>query len=139
MDLIQAMTSGHGGSMTTLHANTPADSLHRLETMAMMSGIEMPLLALRSQIASAIEIVVQVGRLGDGSRKVLAIAEILGLDDAGRYRVNEIFALKGTANVSEAPAALGLLPTGNRATFGDELRLKGVASLVQLTKAVFDP
>jgi pilus assembly protein CpaF len=80
LDLIQAMTSGHGGCLSTLHATYPRDTLSRLETMAMMSDVEMPLQALRVQLASAVNIIVQVGRLQDGSRKVTHITEVLGWD-----------------------------------------------------------
>ncbi|MBU4225638.1 MAG: Flp pilus assembly complex ATPase component TadA, partial [Chloroflexi bacterium] len=74
-DLLQAMNTGHEGSMTTLHANSPRDALARLETMIMMAGFELPLKAMRSQIASAIDLVIQVSRLLGGARKVTAITE----------------------------------------------------------------
>lgn len=80
LDLIQAMTSGHGGCLSTLHATYPKDTLSRLETMAMMSDVEMPLLALRIQLASAVNLIVQTARLQDGSRKVTHITEVTGFD-----------------------------------------------------------
>ena len=80
LDLIQAMTSGHGGCMSTLHATYPRDTTSRLETMAMMSDIDMPLTALRFQLASAVNIICQVSRLQDGSRKITHITEVLGFD-----------------------------------------------------------
>lgn len=80
LDMLQAMNTGHDGSLTTVHANTPKDSLSRLETMVMMSGMELPSRAIKEQIASAINMVVQVARLHDGSRKVIKITEITGME-----------------------------------------------------------
>jgi pilus assembly protein CpaF len=92
LDLIQAMTSGHGGCLSTLHATYPRDTLSRLETMAMMSDVAMPLQALRVQLASAVNIIVQVGRLQDGSRKVTHITEVLGWDLPNEsYVMRDIF------------------------------------------------
>lgn len=92
LDIIQAMTSGHGGCMGTLHATYPRDTLTRLETMAMMSDVEMPLSAMRTQIGSAVQIVVQIARLQDGSRKVTHISEVRGYDAAAqRYVIEDLF------------------------------------------------
>ena len=92
LDMLQAMNTGHDGSMSTGHANSPKDMLARLETMVLM-GIEMPLLAIRSQIASGIDIVVHLGRLHDKSRKVIEIDEVVGLKD-GEIVLRKIFELK---------------------------------------------
>lgn len=80
LDMLQAMNTGHDGSLTTVHANTPRDSLSRLETMVMMSGMELPSRAIREQIASAIHLIVQISRFSDGSRKVLKITEVIGME-----------------------------------------------------------
>jgi pilus assembly protein CpaF len=80
LDMLQAMNTGHDGSMTTLHANSPRDALARLETMIMMAGFDLPLKAMRAQIASAINVVVQVSRLQGGARKVTCITEIVGME-----------------------------------------------------------
>ena len=94
LDLIQAMTSGHGGCMSTLHATYPADTLSRLETMAMMSDVDMPLAALRVQLASAVNFIVQTARLQDGSRKITHVSEVCGFDAvAGEYLTQDIFLL----------------------------------------------
>jgi pilus assembly protein CpaF len=90
LDLLQAMNTGHGGSMSTVHANSPIESLRRLETLALFSGEDIPLRFLRAQVASAIEIVVQLQRLG-GKRTVQSIAEVLPLTPEGDFEVNEIF------------------------------------------------
>lgn len=94
LDMIQAMTSGHGGSMGTLHANTPADALNRLETMALMSKVELPLHALRSQVSSAIDLIVQMSRQIGGRRLVTHISEVLPLGDNGYYQLRDIFTMK---------------------------------------------
>ncbi len=92
LDLIQAMTSGHGGCMATLHATHPKDTITRLETMCMMSDIDMPLTAMRMQLASALNIILQVSRLQDGTRKVTHVSEMLGFDLAtGSYQIQDIF------------------------------------------------
>ncbi len=92
LDLVQAMTSGHGGCLTTLHATYPRDTLTRLETMCMMSDIDMPLTAMRIQIASGVNILVQVSRLQDGSRKITHVTEVLGFDlNANQYVTQDIF------------------------------------------------
>ena len=80
LDMLQAMNTGHDGSLTTLHANTPRDAISRLETLVLMSGIELPVRVVREQIASAIDLIVQQSRLGDGSRKVTQITEVLGME-----------------------------------------------------------
>lgn len=90
LDLLQAMNTGHGGSMSTVHANSPVESLRRLETLALFSGEDIPLRFLRAQVASAIDVVVQLQRL-KGKRTVQSIAEVLPLTEAGDYAVREIF------------------------------------------------
>jgi pilus assembly protein CpaF len=80
LDMLQAMNTGHDGSLTTVHANSPRDVLSRLETMALMAGMDLPLRAIRQQISSAIDLVVQVARLRDGSRKVTAITEVQAME-----------------------------------------------------------
>lgn len=110
LDLIQAMTSGHGGCMATLHATYPTDTLTRLETMGMMSDIQMPLLALRKQLASAVNMILQVARLQDGSRKVTHVTEVCGFDAAtGEYLTQDIFLLEYDEHGSRPPR---IVPTG---------------------------
>ena len=127
LDLIQAMTSGHGGSMSTTHATYPDDTLRRLETMAMMSDVKMPLQALRSQVASAIQVIVQTARFNDGSRKLTHIAECLGLDEAGEYVIYPLFEFKhrgyepGTGKVLGKMEAMGNIPT-----FVDAIKSRGL-------------
>jgi pilus assembly protein CpaF len=89
VDMLQAMNTGHDGSLCTGHANSPEDMLHRLETLVLM-GMDLPLAAIRQQIASALEIVIHLGRLRDGSRKVLEVTEVVGLTEGG-YHLNPLF------------------------------------------------
>jgi len=92
LDMIQAMTSGHGGCLTTAHATFPRDTLTRVETMAMMSDVDMPLAPLRLQIASGVNMLVQIARLQDGSRVITHITEVLGFDlEAGAYLIQDLF------------------------------------------------
>jgi pilus assembly protein CpaF len=80
LDMLQAMNTGHDGSLTTVHANTPRDAVARLETLVLMAGFDLPVKAIREQIASAVDVVVQTARLRDGSRKIMSIAEIIGME-----------------------------------------------------------
>jgi pilus assembly protein CpaF len=91
LDLIQAMTSGHRGCLSTVHATLPLDTLSRLETMALMSDVDLPLNVLRAQIASAVDTVVQVSRCSDGSRNVTHVTEVLGYDRESGYQLNHLF------------------------------------------------
>jgi pilus assembly protein CpaF len=91
LDLLQAMNTGHGGSMGTIHANSPADALSRLETLALYAGVDLPLRVIRAQVAAAIDLVVQTARYTDGSRKISHISEVLPLDAQGNYQTAEIF------------------------------------------------
>ena len=90
LDMLQAMNTGHDGSLTTIHANSPRDSISRIETMVMMSGSELPSKAIRDQVSSAINIIVQQARLRDGSRKVTSISEIVGME-GDVVRMQDIF------------------------------------------------
>lgn len=113
LDLIQAMTSGHGGCLSTLHATYPRDTASRLETMAMMSDIDMPLTALRIQLASAVNLIVQVSRLQDGSRKITHVTEVLGFDAAsGQYQMQDIFERRYHGFDEQGRILSDLVPSG---------------------------
>jgi pilus assembly protein CpaF len=135
LDLIQAMTSGHGGSMSTLHANTAKDALHRLETMALMSGVEIPLTALRAQVASAVDVVVQLTRMSDGRRMVTEISEVGALTTNWQYDVTSIFELADRRNVRKGK--MELVWTGKKSEFGKALKEKGLRDKVNLTESLF--
>jgi pilus assembly protein CpaF len=112
LDLVQAMTSGHGGCLTTVHATYPIDTLNRLETLALMGGVELPLSALRSQLASAVDVIVQTARLRCGRRMVTHLSEVVGTDEKHGYRIKDIFATAPARSRATGGAALELVPTG---------------------------
>src|SRR5262249_27497741 len=116
LDMIQAMNTGHEGSMTTVHANTPRDALSRLETMISMAGLELPIRALRSQFASAVDLIIQASRLQGGPRKVTSISEVVGME-GDTIIMQEIFAFK-QAGVDRNGRAYGeFTATGARPSF----------------------
>jgi len=135
LEIIQAMTSGHAGSMSTLHADNPLDALSRLETLCMMSDVKMPLYALRAQVASAIDVVVQVTRFPDGRRAVTDIVEVLPLDKEGQYRVQQIFDYVLDENTDSSIGRL--VWTGAKSIFRDEPRVRVLRSLMKLTREIF--
>jgi pilus assembly protein CpaF len=96
LDMLQAMNTGHEGSLTTIHANDTRDALARLEMMVTMAGFEMPLPVIRNYIASAIRVVVHLARLHGGARKVIRVSEIVGLKKHGRYLVRDLFGYRQT-------------------------------------------
>jgi pilus assembly protein CpaF len=124
-DMLQAMNTGHEGSMTTIHANSPRDALSRLESMVAMTGANLPEKTIRQQIASAITIVVQIARLSDGTRKVTHVSEIVGMDE-NVISMHEIFSFfkKGIGPSGNVIGAFR--PTGIRPKFLERLRVSGV-------------
>ena len=134
LDMLQAMNTGHDGSLTTVHANSPRDVISRLETMVMMSGMELPSKAIREQIASAVDIIIHESRLSDGSRKVVAITEVTGLEGS-QIVMQDIFAFNQTG-VGENGKVLGeFKPTGAVPTWLDELSGRGIT----VDTRIFDP
>jgi pilus assembly protein CpaF len=125
LDMLQAMNTGHDGSLTTIHANTPRDALSRLETMVAMGSLNIPENALRRQIASAIDVVVQVSRLSDGTRKVISLAEITGMEgDIVSMQDIFVFHKRGIRDNGEV---LGeFIPTGIRPKFAEKLLVSGI-------------
>lgn len=127
IDLLQAMNTGHGGSMGTIHANSPRDTLLRLETLVLFSGIELPIKAIRAQISSAIHIIVQTSRFHDGSRKVTHISEVLSLNDDGDYRIQDIFKFHQKGIRSNGRIDGELEPTGIIPQYLKEIEFSGYA------------
>ena len=125
MDLLQAMNTGHDGSLATIHANNPKGALDRIETLAMMSDVELPWRAMRSQVATAINIVIQASRLKDGSRKITHISEILGLDDEGKYIVNDIFRFRVLGSSDDGKMLGAHEATGHLPSFLAEAKAQG--------------
>jgi pilus assembly protein CpaF len=124
LDMLQAMTTGQDGSLSTGHANTPRDMLRRLETMVLMTGYELPLRAIREQIASAVDLIVHTARLKDGSRKVVNITEVYGIED-DEILTQDVFAWKQTG-VKDGKIEGYLAPTGYRPTFMAQFQRQGV-------------
>jgi len=124
LDMLQAMNTGHDGSLTTLHANTPRDALSRLETMCLMSGMDLPVRVLREQIASAIDVIVQQTRLKDGSRKVTAITEVAGME-GDTVVLTDIFKFEQTGVTQDGKVLGELKPTGIRPLFTPRLEASG--------------
>ena len=124
LDLLQALNTGHAGSMSTIHANTPLDCLRRIETCALLSGIDIPLTALRAQVASAIDAVVHTSRLSDGSRKIVSIAEVNPLS-AGEYSVRELVAWRTDAIAPDGRVE-GHFEHVAEPTFAEQAKIIGV-------------
>ncbi len=125
LDMLQAMNTGHDGSLTTLHANTPRDALARLETMVLMAGMDLPVKAIREQIASAVQIVVQQTRLPDGSRKICFISEIAGME-VDVITLQDIFSFR-QEGFDEAGRARGrFIASGFVPKFYDDLQRRGI-------------
>lgn len=124
LDLITAMNTGHGGSMGTTHANTPYDGLVRLETLAMMGDTNVPVAAIRRQIAAAIHIVAQIKRLDDGSRKITHISEVIPeVDENGKYQIRDIFRFVQRGKSAEGKIVGEYVPTGYIPTFMHEIEV----------------
>lgn len=126
LDLLQAMSTGHAGSMATMHANNPKQAIARLETLVMMNKLEMPLLAIRSQIANAIQIILQAQRLRDGTRRITHISEVCGLDEDGNYLLQDIFLLEIVSTNEDGSLNIRFRPTGVIPSFVDEARRSGI-------------
>jgi pilus assembly protein CpaF len=124
LDMLQAMNTGHDGSLTTLHANSPRDALSRIETMALMAGIDLPLRVIREQIASAVDVVVQQSRLRDGSRRVTSITEITGME-GDTIVMTDIFKFNQTGISPDGDVIGKLEPTGLRPLFTSRLQEAG--------------
>lgn len=124
LDMLQAMNTGHDGSLTTLHANDPRSALARMETMSLMSGLDMPLRVIREQIASAIDLIVQQTRLDDGQRKVAYITEVQGME-GDTVVMQDIFALEQKGKGPDGKIIAELKPTGVRPRFSSRLEAHG--------------
>jgi pilus assembly protein CpaF len=125
LDMLQAMNTGHDGSLTTVHANAPRDVISRLETMVLMSGLDLPSRAIREQIASAVDIIVHESRLSDGSRKVVCISEVTG-QEGDRVTMQDLFEFRQTGISPDGKVLGHFQPTGAVPTFLEELRARGI-------------
>jgi pilus assembly protein CpaF len=125
LDMLQAMNTGHDGAMSTIHANSPRDALSRLETLVLMAGLDLPVRAIRQQISGAINLIVHVRRLADGTRKVVSIAELTGFEDP-TIGLQELFVSEATAGAAHGWSRL--MPTGIRPQIIDKIYQRDVAA-----------
>lgn len=138
LDMIQSMLSGHSGALSTVHANSARDSLIRLEILSLMSDVEIPVKVARSQVASAINLVVQLNRFSeDGSRRITKITEILGLDSQDQYQFRDIFQLRMTGKTDEGRLQGRLEMTGEQPTFCTEPYEHGFQGMIRTTQPLW--
>jgi pilus assembly protein CpaF len=126
LDMLQAMNTGHDGSLTTTHANSPREAISRLETLVLMSGLELPIRAISDQIAGAVHVLVQQSRLSDGSRKVTAITEVTGINDEGEIEIVPMFHFVRTGTSKEGKVIGDFQATGFLPTFLNTFRVMGL-------------
>ena len=127
--LLQAMNTGHGGTLTTAHANTPVDTLRRLESLCLLSGVELPLIAVRAQVASAVHLLVCCERFADGSRKVTHVSEVLPLDERGEYRVQDLWRYEQTSREADGRVRGVFKSTGVKPGFFARLAASGYSDV----------
>ena len=128
LDMLQAMNTGHDGSMTTVHSNSPIEAIARLETLVLMSGMELPTRAIREQIANSVDLIVQQSRYSDGSRRISFITEIVGIDDDGFIQLEDIFRYRQTGMDAKNTVQGYHLATGYLPSFLNEFLIKGLAT-----------
>ncbi len=138
IDMLQAMNTGHDGSMTTIHANSARDAVSRLENMVAMAGIEMPIKALRAQIASAVHLIVQASRLQDGSRRMVSITEVTGME-GDVISMQEVFRFQRTGLTPDNKIVGHFTASGVRSHFADRFRLWGLDLPSTLYEPVSEP
>ena len=131
LDMLQAMNTGHDGSLTTVHANSTTDAVSRLETMSLMAGMELPMSAIRDQVGRAVNLIIQQSRMRDGSRRITAISEVMGVEH-GEVKMQDIFAFKYNHD-STADDIGELVATGHKPTYLDRLEQRGI----RINKDVF--
>jgi pilus assembly protein CpaF len=135
LDMLQAMNTGHDGSLSTLHANSPRDALMRLETMVLMAGFDLPMRAVREQAASAIDLLVHVSRLRDGSRRVMRVSEVEGME-GDVITLSDVFSFDHQAGTESAGSGSGVIrPTGIRPKLSERLSERNIS----LDSELFEP
>ncbi len=134
LDLVQSMISGHAGSLSTVHANTARDALVRLETLSLMSDVALPIYVARAQVASAINLIVQITRLvEDGTRKITRITEAFGLDDNNQYQLQDLYVRRFLGRSREGSLLSELQFTGQQPTFANDPHQQGLEGMIRLT------
>jgi pilus assembly protein CpaF len=137
LDLVQSMISGHTGALATVHANSARESAVRLETLCLMSDVALPIHVARMQTASALQLVIQISRMSDGSRRVQSISECLGLDPQNNYIFQELYRFHARGRNSEGMIEGEILPTGVHPSFWDEPTQFGLRDQIKLTQSIF--
>ncbi|MBU0503871.1 MAG: ATPase, T2SS/T4P/T4SS family [Candidatus Omnitrophota bacterium] len=135
LDMLQAMNTGHDGSMTTIHANSTQDVLSRIDSMILMSGVELSVRAIREMTASAIDVIIQTARLSDGNRKIVQISELAGMKDESHIDIRDIFVFKQTGIDSKNNVLGDFSATGCIPTFFQELKIRGAS----ISEDIFKP
>jgi len=135
LDMLQAMNTGHDGSMSTIHANSTQDVLIRLDSMILMSGVELPIRSIREMVSSALDLVVHIARLSDGSRKIVQITEVVGMLDDIHINLKDIFSFHQTGVDDEGGVIGEFVPLGYIPSFYEEIRARGI----DLSREVFVP
>ena len=125
LDMLQAMNTGHDGSLTTVHANTPRDALARIETMAMMANLNLPEKAVRRQMASAVNIVIQISRFNDGTRRVTHLSEITGMEE-DIVSMQDVFLFEKRGVSADGRVVGSFTATGIRPKFAERLKASGI-------------
>ncbi len=139
LDMLQAMNTGHEGSLSTLHANTPRDALSRLETMVLMAGLDLPIRSIREQIASAMDVIVHLSRLRDGTRRITEVCEVNGME-GDTITLSTLYAFDFAAGLEDDGTYAGVIkPTGLRPMFSDELHHMGIELPEELIRSAHDP
>jgi len=127
LDMLQAMNTGHDGSMTTIHANSTQDVLTRIDSMILMSGVDLPIRSIREMIASAIDVIVHTTRLSDGTRKVVQVSEVTGMKDETHIALKDIFIFKQTGRDSQNKVLGSFQATGFMPTFLEDIKIRGIS------------
>ncbi|MGH7802923.1 MAG: ATPase, T2SS/T4P/T4SS family [Candidatus Binatia bacterium] len=138
LDLLQAMNTGHSGSLATIHASSPSQTLARLETLTLFSGLDLPIVAIREQVSTAVDMILQAARLQDGTRKVTHVTQVLPLSPEGRYRVQDIYRFVRTGSEDGKIRGEHRI-AGNLPTFLEEIELAGFALPPEMAKLAADP
>jgi pilus assembly protein CpaF len=132
LDMLQAMNTGHDGSLTTVHANGPRDALHRLETLILLSGLSLPVSAMREQVSAALDVVIHIARLSDGTRRIISVSEIVGMEQ-DVVAMQDIFTFRKTGITEDGRVTGRYEASGIRPKFADRLFLSGV----ELSPSIF--
>ncbi len=140
LDMVQSMLSGHSGSLSTVHANSARDALVRLETLSLMSDVDIPVYVARAQVASAIHMVVQLSRFSeDGSRRISRITEILGLSENDQYQSRDLFEICMSGKTHDGTLISSLEPTGQLPTFAEEPYQHGMDDHIEHSRCLWTP